>query len=150
MESTEIIKSKIVSNDVFLGSIIDLLKMKKLVEFNISGSSMEPFLFHENSVVLKHITATDIKLGMVVLGRSNGAYFLHRVVKIESNCIHMAGDNNLSQIEIIDTNQIFGVAIEVIRDNVSLSLISFNSRLKGLIWYYLRPLRRVFVKLSKL
>lgn len=137
------------SNEILLGSIVDLVKLGKKVKMNISGSSMQPFLYDGDMLILGKVKLKDIKLGDIILGRYGNSYVLHRVIQIKKDCVYIAGDNNLSQIERIEADEIQALALKVIGRKGNLNLLTKTSRLKGLIWYYLRPFRRVYTKLFK-
>lgn len=149
MKEQSIIKSIKISNEILLDSVVDLIEKGSSVKINISGSSMEPCLYEGDTIVIKGIKLAEVKLGDIILGKYKGAYILHRVIKRAKDCIYIAGDNNLSQIEKIEASDIYAIATEVVKLDNKVDLRSNLSRIKGLIWYYLRFFRRVKVKLLK-
>jgi len=149
MKEQLITKSLKLSNDILFECLIELINGGKQVKMNISGSSMQPFLYDGDTIVLQSVKLEDIKLGDVVLGKYNSAYVLHRVINKKKDCIYIAGDNNISQIEIIYIQDICALANTLIKYTGDVNLRSSINRYKGLVWYYLRPFRRVCLKLFK-
>ncbi|MCI0920749.1 S24/S26 family peptidase [Sphingobacterium rhinopitheci] len=149
MEQQKVTNAIKLSNDILLGSVVELIKNGKHVKINISGSSMQPFLFDGDAILLTNISFSTIKLGDIILAKYNGAYVLHRVIRKKNSCVFIAGDNNLSQIEKIEAINILAIAVKLFRSNRVISLTSIYSRLLGVIWYCLRPLRKVYAKLFK-
>lgn len=142
-------KSIKLSNDILIGAIIELVKEGKQVKMNISGSSMNPFLYDGDTIVIRYITLNEVNLGDVVLGKYNNIYVLHRVIHKKKDCIFIAGDNNLSQIEKIESKDIYALATGLVKSDEIVNLTNKIYRFKGLFWYYLRPFRRIYIKLFK-
>lgn len=109
---------------------------------------MRPFIYEGDKVTVKAIPLADLKNGMIALAHADQGYVLHRVVAIRPGIISLAGDGNLSQIELVDTNKVMGVVHQAFRGEVELTVCTDWSRTKGLMWYYARPFRRVFSKLK--
>lgn len=64
------------------------------VRLSASGSSMVPFLRSGDVVELEKVPAEAIRAGDVVLAqRSDGAYVLHRVVRMGDRRVFLAGDS---------------------------------------------------------
>jgi len=149
MNKQLITKSMKVSNEILLGTVVEFINEGRQVKMNISGSSMQPFLFDGDTVLLKAIQWKDIKLGDIILGKYNGLYVLHRVINKKIDCVHLAGDNNTHQIEVIYSKNIYALATSLIKPMGNVDLTTCSSRYKGLCWYYLRPFRIVWNKLFK-
>lgn len=127
-----------------------MIREGKDVRINVVGSSMQPFLYNGDQVVLSEITLVDIKLGDVVLGKYRGSFVLHRVIKKETKSIIMAGDNNLVQLEEIDETNIIAVAKVLVRGDKEINLRASTLKFSGLVWYLLRPFRKVYRKISEI
>lgn len=138
------------SNEILLGSVVELIKSGRKVKINISGSSMIPFLYDGQTILLSDIDMHSIRLGDIVLGRYRDAFVLHRVVRKKDDFIYIAGDNNLNQIERIPSNDIYAVALELYRADKVIKLRGTLIRIRGFIWYCLRPLRKVYARVSRL
>ncbi len=140
-------KSKKVSNLELFSSVLDLIKRGRNVKIKISGTSMEPFIKHAEDVVLSSVSFEDIKLGSVILAEYNNSYVFHRVIRKNKQHIFLVGDNNLIQIERINVHKVYAIGKELIRKHKTVNLLGLNFRIKGLVWYILRPFRRIYVKL---
>lgn len=149
MEQQIVSKSLKLSNEILLGSVVELIQNGRQVKINISGSSMQPFLSDGDVILLDNIKLEHIKIGTVILGKYNGAYVLHRVIKKSENFVFIAGDNNLSQIEKIEANDVLAIAIKLIKIDKTINLTSKYFRCLGILWYSLRPFRKVYFKLFK-
>lgn len=137
------------SNEILLGAVVEFINNGSDVKINISGNSMKPFLSDGDVVLLRNTSLEDTKLGDIVLGKYNGAYVLHRVIGKNRTSVFLAGDNNFNQIEVIEADNILAKAIFLVKDVGYVDLISGCARVKGLIWYYLRPFRKVYFKLFR-
>jgi len=149
MKEQIITRSVKLSNEILLGSVVELINTGKHVKINISGSSMKPFLHDGNTVLLGKISLVEIQIGDIILGRFNGNYVLHRVIRIGKDCVYLAGDNNLFQVERIESSDLYAIALALYVSEEQVSLTSFYSRYRGLVWYYLRPFRKLINKLFK-
>ena len=138
------VKSIKISNEVLLGSVIEFIKSGKQVKINVVGSSMQPFLFDGDTIILRGIVFDSIRLGDILLGKYLGKYVLHRVVRIGEGCVYLAGDKNLIQIEMVKLEEIYAIAATLLKDNRKIDLTNRIGRFKGLGWFYFRPIRRVF------
>lgn len=147
MKEQRAIKSIKLSNNVLLNSVVDLVKSGRQVKINISGSSMQPFLYDGDLVILGGIQFCEIRLGHIILGRYNNGYVLHRVIEKKKDCVFIAGDNNISQIEKITANEIHAIAVAVVRADHKRSLMTRICRIRGMAWFHLRPFRRIYTKL---
>lgn len=149
MKEQSSLRSITLSNDILLGSVVEMVGNGSVVKINISGSSMKPFLYNGDSILLKKVAKQNIYLGDIVLGKYHNNYVLHRVVRIENDCVFLAGDNNLSQIERIEEENICAIAIALVTDEGNKDLTTNYRRFLGLLWYCLRPFRKVYFKIFK-
>lgn len=149
MNEHVVAKSIKLSNDILLDSVVAMVKSGKFVKINVAGSSMKPFLHNGDTIILKDIKLNKIRNGDIILGKYNNAYILHRVIRQRKDCIYMAGDNNLSLVEIIPNSAIYARAVTLVKPKHEGDLTSFYSRWLGLCWYYLRPFRRLYIKIYK-
>lgn len=141
---------KVIPNQLYFQEVIRLLDEDRQVRIPVKGTSMQPFLKDGDSVVLLRFTGGPVFLGAVVLGRYRDGVVLHRVVSVQQTTVKLAGDGNLVQRETISLDDILAVAISRTSENELTSLATSRSRLSGLAWYYLRPVRRVYCKLRRL
>ncbi|WDF68344.1 S24/S26 family peptidase [Sphingobacterium oryzagri] len=109
---------------------------------------MRPFIYEGDKVTVKAIPLADLRNGMIALAHADQGYVLHRVVGVQENHIALAGDGNLSQIELVEQSKLMGVVQQAFRADKALPVCTGWSRMKGMLWYYVRPVRRVFKKMK--
>ena len=126
----------VLPNDFFFTEVKKCLQEDKLVEIVVQGNSMRPFLNNGERILLKSIKNRALKTGDIVLAEFDSGYVLHRIVKKRKEYFVLAGDGNLSQKE-----QVTGESA------IAFIPISSISRIAGLAWYFLRPLRCVVHKI---
>lgn len=85
----------------------------------------------------------DIALALESEPEGRGHFILHRIVGAADGVFVMMGDGNLQRKERINAENILGVVTEILRGN----RIIIPSRVKGRLWWWLRPLRRIIVRL---
>ena len=102
-------------NEVLLPEVAELLARGSEVEIRTKGSSMLPFIVGDrDSVRLKAMSAYaegDAVLAEVAKGR----FVLHRIVRIDGDCVTLKGDGNLVGMESCRLKDIKGKAIAVVR-----------------------------------
>jgi len=138
----------IANRDLFR-QVISLLEEGKRVSIPVKGRSMQPFIREGDRVVLKPVRRRDISHGTVVLARVAGSVVLHRVVRYNRNELWLAGDANLSQHEHIAFGDVLATAVTRTRDDRSTGLNWPCKRIVGMLWYFLRPARRMKMKIFK-
>ena len=107
--------SLILPNEVVLPQVAELLAQGREVELRTKGSSMLPFIVGERDSVRLQAWA-DYREGDVVLAQLPGGRFvLHRIRKIEGECVTLKGDGNLDGTESCTLADIKGRAVSVIR-----------------------------------
>ena len=128
-------------------SIEEVLRDKGYIVYTNEGDSMMPLLQqHRDLMVIHQITKPPKKNDAVLFKRPNGAYVLHRIIKV---CKHgnyrIAGDNR-SFSELIPKEWIIGILLEVIRDGRHISVDSeeYKAYLKKV------PMHRFKLKLKQL
>ena len=140
-------------NEALLPEVADLLARGSEVEIRTKGSSMLPFIVGDrDSVRLKAMpvyAAGDPVLAEIAKGR----FVLHRIVKIEGDCVTLKGDGNLVGTETCRLADIKGKAIAVVnpsgrvKDLASPKALKRARRWNALPYfirrYYLAILRRL-------
>lgn len=131
------------------------IQSKGYIVFPNEGDSMMPLLRqHKDIMVIKKITEPLKKYDAVLFKRPNGAYVMHRIVKV---CGHgkyrIAGDNR-HFAETIPEEWIIGILSEVIKDDRHITVDSdeYKAYLKKvpmhrfklkLKWYRKAIIRRI-------
>lgn len=121
----------------------NVIQNKGYIVYTNEGDSMMPLLReHKDIIVIRKITEPLKKNDAVLFKRPNGAYVLHRIIKVcglGQYCI--AGDNRYFS-EIIPEEWIIGILSEVIKDGRHISVDSDEYR------SYLKKIPRHRLKLK--
>lgn len=140
-----------VDNDILIPEMDILLRDGKDVRFTPTGVSMRPFIEGErDTVILRRLPA--IQVGDIVLAKitnhkseiANHKYVLHRIIAIHDANITLQGDGNLTGTEHCTQNDIIGTVVQIIKPNGKTKRLT-----RGRIWYYLRPLRKLLLKIYR-
>ena len=108
----------------------------------ISGNSMSPFLIHGRDTVYLSRLTRPIKRGDVLLyRRTNGAYILHRVWKVENNTLTMVGDAQTEKEPGIRPEQVIAVMTSAERKGKTQKPGSFWWDFFEKVWIRMVPLR---------
>lgn len=110
------------------------------------GDSMMPLLReHRDIMVIRKIDAPLKKYDAVLFKRPNGAYVMHRIVKVCDNATYLISGDNRTFSEPVPRSWIIGVLTEVIKDGKHIGTDSREMKA------YLRklPFRRFKLKLIK-
>ncbi|MBE5757114.1 MAG: hypothetical protein E7342_04860 [Clostridiales bacterium] len=115
------------------------------------GKSMLPLLkSRRNNVVIKPITQ-KLKVNDVVLcKRDNGAYILHRIIKIKGDRYFLRGDNQFVLDKSIVKNNILGVMVGFYKKDKFISVNSFLYKLYVFFWRIIFPIRFPFMVIKYL
>lgn len=151
-EHSEDNKTRIISNDLYFTEVQRMLDEGKEVRIRIKGGSMRPFIEDGDSVLLLAYRGGALQLGSNLLTKHQGKYVFHRYVGKKNGQIVLAGDGNLVLREYIDTTDIIAVA-SVLYPQQSAEEINLNdrwARLRGLVWYRIRLIRRIVAKLKRM
>lgn len=138
-------KVSVLSHEI-IPVIKDLLASDQDVLLTVSGTSMRPFYHHQKTVVKLVKIKTTLKRFDVVLYEDTDQYKLHRILRIKDDVIIICGDG-LKEIETIKPTQIFGKVVEHHNKHKIILESQRSYRFKVWIWAYLRPFRRILLKL---
>ncbi len=123
--------------------IEQLLAGKTPVHFRVGGQSMRPAVRDGERVRVRSIRAGDVRRGAVLLYRGPDRLILHRLVRMEEGMCLMAADASGRDMQSIPREDVIGAAEWVERGGRRIRLDIPFARLKGLLLYYLRPVRRI-------
>ena len=138
---------RIVSPEVAMEPLLQLLDEAEAVPLVISGGSMTPFLAHGRDTVYLSKVRTPLKRGDVALyQRDNGRYVLHRVVRAENGLYTMLGDAQTHREPGVREDQLRAVATAVRRKGRLLKKGDFLWEFFARVWIGLVPLRPVLRK----
>lgn len=141
--------TKKITMEELLPFIDEAFKNNKTFTIPITGTSMLPLLVQgRDTVTLKKCTETLKKGDLPLYRRKDGAFVLHRVVKVEKNNTYtMCGDNQFLKEKGISHDHIIGVVSDITRNGKTFSVDSKKYQLyvrAGLLFLNIRyPYRRV-------
>ncbi len=133
----------IISNEIFFGEVLRMLRDGHNVTIPVKGVSMLPFIRGDrDAVVLEPADRTrNLAPGDIVLFRYDGRFILHRILKINADVAEIRGDGAVSK-EHCHLCDIYGRAVRILRKGaVPVDPYSCSSRMKVWLWLHL-PLRR--------
>lgn len=122
------------------------------VAFSPSGISMRPMLEHGiDEVYLEKIDGKKVKKWDVVLFQSdNGAYILHRIVKIRKDGFITRGDNNYYNDDFQNFDKIIGRVYQFVHKGKMKSVNCLSYRIYVIAWILSYLPRKVIRKLKRL
>ena len=133
-------------NNELLAEVIRLVNEGRRVTLPVKGYSMLPFIIGgQESVEL--VKPDSLAVGDVVLAWINGCrYVVHRIIRIEGDCVELMGDGNLTGNEFCHIREVparaeYGVSRHGKRRYLYSPLRVAESRL----WWKLKPLRRIIL-----
>lgn len=131
MEQKEIF----VRNDVFFTGVQEMLRQGKSVRIRVRGSSMLPFLRHNDNALLTPPEGKRIRRGTVVVAQTDeSGIVLHRICRIDrSGRITLLGDGNTHIFEHTDRSRIIAVVTRYYRGKHSFSPESPLMRFIGVL-----------------
>lgn len=139
-----------ISKEVKLSDIYDvmteMLESGGSVNFNPNGTSMLPTIMdHGDRVVLKKANRRLKKYELPLFRRSDGAFVLHRVVRVYADSYGMCGDNQWHIEKGVTDENIVGVVTHIIRKGKKIDVNNWAYRLYVIIWVNIMPLRRLII-----
>lgn len=116
----------------------------------VTGSSMFPFLIHEESMVyIRKPDSLDFRKGQILLfSRPDGAYILHRVLKVTADGKLLMNGDSQTWDEMIPREAVCAVVTKFIRKKRVVSVDSVGYKMLAAIWMQLYPCRSIMIKLG--
>ena len=127
----------------------ELERSGKLVYRNV-GVSMRPLIKQDRDIIIISKPGGRLKKYDVPLYKRGGQYVLHRVVKVCEDSYVILGDNCLRKEYGIKEEQILGVLTSLVRNGKEVDLNGFGYRFYSRAWYFLYPVRVIFMKAKSL
>ncbi len=127
------------ASKLLLDLTAELLSRGTRVRFRPSGRSMYPSIREGELITVEPVQPSDVKLGDIVLYRSERGPIAHRVVEIasqDSRVFRLRGDASLSCDEPVEAHRILGRVVGVERNGRSVALASRGAK----IWHKARRL----------
>jgi signal peptidase I len=138
-----------IPNNVFFEQVIACLNEGKNIVMYVQGNSMFPFICNGDKILLAPAESETLRLGDIVLAKTQIGVILHRVIELQENLIVLAGDGNTKQVEHASLDEVFGKVFIVYRGKLAWDASSFKSRLIWRCWHIFRPIRRVLLAFLK-
>lgn len=121
------------------------------VSMTVSGTSMEPFLIHNQDRIYFQKPKGPIKKGdMVFFQRKTGEYVMHRIMRVRDHQYYLAGDHQTFLEGPIEESRIFAKVVSVERAGVWLSEDDRVWRFYAVWWRRLFWVRKVVNKLKRI
>lgn len=113
---------------MFLELITELLQEGYKVNFSAPGHSMYPTIMANETIMVEPIDPGTVRLGDIVLYRTNSRLVAHRVIGIENeiNDFVLRGDASLTCDASVKSEQILGKVISIERNGCSID--PYNSK----------------------
>jgi len=127
------------ASNLLLDLTTELLSQGATVRFRPSGRSMYPSIREGEIITVEPVEASDVKLGDIVLYRSERGLIAHRVIEIASRdarVFRVRGDASLSCDQPVAAHQILGRVVGVKRNGHSIQLAGRGAKL----WHKARRL----------
>lgn len=129
--------------------LIPLLKMQMetsgSASLTVSGVSMMPMLYHRrDSVVLETVKEPLKKGDLILYRRHNGAYILHRILKVKEDRLTCCGDNQCRR-EQVRKEQVLALVTAFTRKGRHHTVQDRGYRRYVALWVGLYPLRWIYL-----
>lgn len=141
-------KMRVLPPEILMEQLLSVMEEVDTVPLVISGSSMSPFLVHgRDTVYLSKITGPLKRGDMILYRRSNGAYILHRICRVEGDSFSLVGDAQFLIEHGIRRDQVLAIVTAVRRKGKLLRKGSFWWEFFEKVWLRMIPLRRSVIGL---
>lgn len=135
--------------DDWVGAILPLLEDGKSVKIKPTGGSMVPFITGDRDMVEIKAVSPNLKRGDIVLyRRDNSKYVLHRIYDVKDDGYYMLGDSQRVIEGPIRAEQIVAQCRYYYKKGKSKDNDSWDMKLKYALWFRLRPVRGILIKLN--
>lgn len=123
------------------------LNIKGRFTYTNIGVSMRPLLKQGRDMfTIEKKTGRCKKYDVVLYKRPPASYVLHRVVEVRKNDYVILGDNCLNKEYGIKDEDIIGVMTSFVRKGKEYNVNDKGYCFYSKVWYFLYPVRRVFMK----
>ena len=123
------------------------LNRKGKFTYTCSGVSMLPLLRqHKDLFTIEKKQGRCKKYDVVLYKRPPKSFVLHRVVEVREKDYVILGDNCLNKEYGIRDEDIIGVMTSFVRKGKEYPVSHKGYRMYAAVWYFLYPLRRLWMK----
>ncbi|MBW1716376.1 MAG: hypothetical protein JRJ77_11240 [Deltaproteobacteria bacterium] len=156
--------TEIRSPNVFPYITAELLERGHSIRFQAPGRSMHPTIRDGETITVKPVTASRVKVGDILLYCGKGGVIAHRVVQIERERIRslampsslspgylfiMRGDASLSCDFPVEPEQILGKVVSVERAGRRIDLYTWRAKTGRIARSWASRIKRWMVRLTK-
>lgn len=135
----------------YVAVLKEMVEQGMEVSMTVSGTSMEPFLIHNQDRIYFQKPKGPIKKGdMVFFQRKTGEYVMHRIMRVRDHQYYLAGDHQTFLEGPIEESRIFAKVVSVERAGVWLSEDDRVWRFYAVWWRRLFWVRKVVNKLKRI
>lgn len=132
----------VMPNEVLLEEAARLLDEGRDVTFTPLGSSMLPFIRGGRDSVRLHKKDT-VDVGDIILVRLPGRYVLHRLIRVDGDCLELMGDGNIQGTERCTKADVIGTVTAIFRGKRT--VVPGDGRW----WRRIKPLRRYILAIYR-
>jgi hypothetical protein len=132
--------------------VASLLRRDTPVRFKAHGPSMNPTLRDGDLVQVIPPQIRRLRRGAIVLFQQHGRLTLHRLIGFAGSRpsrLLVCGDASVAGYETTAREHILGIAVWVKQGGRQRDLFGPSARLRGLLRYYARPLRRFLIQVRR-
>lgn len=129
-------------------TIKEQLEQKGRIIYTNVGVSMMPLLRQGRDVMIIEKPQGRLRKYDVPLYTRDGAYVLHRIIKVRKQDYVICGDNCISREYGITDGDIIGVMTGIIRDGKTVSTKSLGYKLYYHLWCDFLPIRTLILKIK--
>jgi len=140
-----------IDNATFFAEVERLVAEGSPVMVRVKGNSMRPLMRSDRTqALLAPVSRGDLRRGDVVLFRHRGRHVMHRIRRIDGDCLTMAGDGNYRMTEhAVRADVVARVEAVVTYGGRRIECRSLEWRLKSALWLSLpRIVRRYALALA--
>lgn len=122
-----------------------ILKEGGTFPFYPRGTSMSPFILAERDMVVLSPLPDRLKKYQIVLyKRDNGAFVLHRIIRINGSCCTMRGDNQFLSEPGIRRDQMIGIVSKIFCNDQPVNPNDTRHRITAALWVWTALPRRIW------
>ena len=144
-------KNRLISADILMPEILNLVNDGHKASFIVTGMSMWPFICSgRDQVIIESCNIYDIHVGDIVLLQTPLCnYLLHRVTNIKKDSFETTGDGNCFRDGYFTYECLKARVTELIRKNRTINCNSLYWKFIFRIWMVLFPFRNILLKLLR-
>ena len=138
-------KNQPICMEALVPVLLETIEEGKTAELVITGNSMNPMLLHQVSRVKLAAPGAPKRGDLVLYRRDNGAFVLHRIVKVTQEQIICCGDNQWHLEKGLQPGQILARVTAFARQERWVCCDSKGYGMYWRFWLLIRPLRHLVI-----